>query len=131
MSEQIEIFVERRNRLEERHRLDACIQQCRLTAVTRGITERRREILTPTLRAALETELEKLRLTHIPLDLTDRGRGAESIIEIALDAQQRVANNSDILSEGEQRALALACFLAELQEIGSDHASLSMTRSLL
>ena len=30
-------------------------------------------------------------------------------------------NNSDVLSEGEQRALALACFLAELDEIGSDH----------
>ena len=122
LSEQTEVFVERRSRLEERHRLAACIQQCRLTAVTRRITERRREILTPTLRAALKSELENLRLTHIPLDLTDRGQGAESIIEIALDAQQRVANNSDILSEGEQRALALACFLAELQEIGSNHS---------
>ena len=121
LSEQIQIVVERRNRLEERHRLEACAQQCRSTAITRRITDRRREILTPTLRAALETELERLRLTHIPLDLTDRGRGAESIIEIALDARQRVANNSEILSEGEQRALALACFLAELQEIGTDH----------
>ena len=121
LSEQIEIIVERRNRLEERRRLDACTQQCRLTAITRRIPDRRREILTPTLRAALEKELERLRLTHIPLDLADRGRGAESIIEIALDAQQRVTNNSDVLSEGEQRALALACILAELQEIGSDH----------
>ena len=121
LSKQIQIVVERRNRLEERHRLEACAQQCRSTAITRRITDRRREILTPTLRAALETELERLRLTHIPLDLTDRGRGAESIIEIALDARQRVVNNSEILSEGEQRALALACFLAELQEIGTDH----------
>ena len=121
LSEQIEIIVERRNRLEERNRLNDCIRQCRLTSITRRITDRRREILTPTLRAGLERELERLRLTHIPLNLTDRGDGAESIIEIALSAQQRVANNSDVLSEGEQRALALACFLAELQEIGSDH----------
>ena len=121
LSEQIQIVIERRNRLEERHRLEDCAQQCRSTAITRRITDRRREILTPTLRAALEKELERLRLTHIPLDLTDRGRDAESIIEIALDARQRVARKSDILSEGEQRALALACFLAELQEIGTDH----------
>ena len=121
LSEQVQIVVERRNRIEERHRLEACAQQCRSTAITRRITDRRREILTPTLRAALEKELERLRLTHIPLDLTDRGRDAESIIEIALDARQRVAKNSEILSEGEQRALALACFLAELQEIGTDH----------
>lgn len=121
LSEQIETMVERRNRLEERQRLDDCIRQCRSTAITRRITDRRREVLTPTLRAALERELRRLKLTHIPLDMTDHGEGAESIIEIALDAQQRVANNSDVLSEGEQRALALACFLAELQEIGGDH----------
>ena len=121
LSEQIEIVVKQRNRLEERQRLENCIRQCHSGTITRRITHRRREILTPTLRNALEKELETLKLTHIPLDLTDHGQGAESIIEIALDARQRVANNSDVLSEGEQRALALACFLAELREIGSDH----------
>ena len=121
LAEQIQFVVERRNRLEERYKLEICAHQCRLTAITRRITDRRREILTPTLRVALETELDRLRLTHIPLNFTDRGRGAESMIEVALGAQRRVANNSEILSEGEQRALALACFLAELQEIGTDH----------
>ena len=121
LSEQIDIIVERRNRLEDRRRLEACRKQCRSTGVTRRITDRRREILTPTLRANLERELKRLGLTHVPLDLSDRGQGAESIIEIALGARQQVVNNSDVLSEGEQRALALACFLAELQEIGSDH----------
>ena len=121
LSENIEIIVERRNRLVEHHRLNACRKQCRLTGITRRITKRRREILTPTLRANLGRELKRLRLTHIPMDLTDRGEGAESIVEIVLSAQQRVANKSAILSEGEHRALALACFLAELQEIGSDH----------
>ena len=66
-------------------------------------------------------ELTRLQLTHIPLDLTDRGKDAESIVKIELETQQKI-KNSDILSEGEQRALALACFLAELQEIGSNHA---------
>jgi len=66
LSEQIQIVIERRNRLEERHRLEICAQQCRSTAITRRITDRRREILTPTLRAALQQELERLRLTHIP-----------------------------------------------------------------
>jgi len=62
-----------------------------------------------------------VRETHIPLNLLDRGEGAQSVVEVALTAQQRIANNSEVLSEGEQRALALACFLAELSEIGSDH----------
>ena len=121
LSEDLETIVERRNRLEERHRLDACIRQCRLTAITRRITDRRREILTPTLRTRFHRELERLQLTHLPLDLADRGEDAASIVEIDLNARQRIGHNSDILSEGEQRGLALACFLAELHEIGSDH----------
>ena len=121
MSEDLEAIVERRTRLEERYRLDACIRQCRLTAITRRITDRRREVLTPALRARLHRELERFQLTHLPLDLSDRGEEAQSIVEIDLNARQRIRNKSDVLSEGEQRGLALACFLAELHEIGSDH----------
>ena len=121
LSEDLEPIVERRNRLEERYRLDACIRQCRLTAITRRITDRRREVLTPALRARLHRELERFQLTHLPLDLSDRGEEAQSIVEIDLNARQRIRNKSDVLSEGEQRGLALACFLAELHEIGSDH----------
>ena len=121
LSEVIEVTVDRRNKLEERLRLATCRSECRLTAITRRITDRRREILTPALKTALNNELKKLDLTHIPINLSDRGEGAQSVVEVALTAQQRIANNSEVLSEGEQRALALACFLAELGEIGSDH----------
>ncbi len=49
LSEEIDLIVERRSQLEERHRITACRAQCRLTAITRQITNRRRESLTPTL----------------------------------------------------------------------------------
>ena len=117
----IEHIVEQRNLLEEHCRFDAGIKQCRTNEITLRITNRRREVLTRNLKETLRMELERLQLTHIPLDLTDHGRDAESIVKIELKTQQKI-NNSDILSEGEQRALALACFLAELQEIGSNHA---------
>jgi hypothetical protein len=121
LSEEIDLVVERRNQLEERHRVGACRAQCRLTAITQQVTRRRREILTPSLKSALEAELKALQLTHIPLNLTDRGDLGDSIVEVSLSAQQRIANNSEVLSEGEQRGLALGCFLAELDEIGGDH----------
>ncbi|RUP07741.1 AAA family ATPase [Hyphomicrobium sp.] len=121
LNEQVETFVHRRNQLEERCRLATCRGECRLTAITRRITDRRRQILTPTLKSALDDEIKALKLTHIPLNLSDRGDGAESILEVALNAQQRIRANSEVLSEGEQRALALACFLAELSEIGANH----------
>ena len=117
----IESIVERRNHLENRCRFNACRKQCRTGAITNRITTRRRAILTPELKKSLLTELKRLRLTHIPLNLSDRGQKAESIFKIALDTPQQI-KKSDILSEGEQRSLALACFLAELREIGSNHA---------
>ena len=77
--------------------------------------------MTPTLKTALEDELSKLKLDHLPLDMTDRVDAGDSLVEVSLTAQKQVAKNSDILSEGEQRALALSCFLAELTEVGSHH----------
>ena len=121
LSEQIEAIVARRNRLEERQRLIACRDQCGSRLINRRLTARRRQILTPTLKRSLTRELQRLGLTHLPLDLADRGEGGDSVVEVALTARQRIANNSEVLSEGEQRALALACFLAELTELGTDH----------
>ena len=121
LGQEIAVILDRRAKLEERLKLGACRGLCRLAPITRQITARRRMLLTPSLKDALRDELNALRLTHIPVDLNDRGDLGNSIVEVALSAQQRVANNSEVLSEGEQRGLALACFLAELEEIGRDH----------
>lgn len=121
LSQDIAVILDRRSKLEERLKLRECREQCQLGPITRQITARRRVLLTPSLKDALKEELSALRLTHIPLQLNDRGDLGNSIVEVDLSAQQRVANNSEVLSEGEQRGLALACFLAELREIGSDH----------
>lgn len=121
LGQEIDVILNRRMKLEERLKIAACRALCQLNPITRQITARRRQLLTPSLKDALKGELTALRLRHIPVELTDRGDLGNSIVEVALSAQQRVANNSEVLSEGEQRGLALACFLAELAEIGRDH----------
>ena len=121
LSQEIAVILDRRAKLEERLKISACRGLCKLVPITRQITTRRRKLLTPSLKKALKDELSMLRLTHIPVDLNDRGKLGDSIVEVALSAQQRIANNSEVLSEGEQRGLALACFLAELEEIGRNH----------
>lgn len=121
LSQEIAVILDRLAKLEERLKISACRAFCQLNPITRQITSRRRKLLTPSLKGALKDELSALHLTHIPVDLNDRGDLGNSIVEVALSAQQRVANNSEVLSEGEQRGLALACFLAELEEIGRDH----------
>ena len=121
LSEEIAVILDRRDKIERMLKIGTCRTLCQLRPITRQITARRRKLLTPSLKDALKDELSALNLTHIPVDLNDRGDLGNSIVEVALSAQQRVANNSEVLSEGEQRGLALACFLAELEEIGRDH----------
>ncbi|WP_417812448.1 AAA family ATPase [Thalassospira alkalitolerans] len=121
LSEVLDTVLQRRDRLEERLRILDCRSQCRSDPVTRQITARRRVIMTQSLKSALDDELKALKLKHLPLDMSDRGQAGESIVEVSLAAQRQIRKNSEILSEGEQRALALSCFLAELNEVGSEH----------
>lgn len=121
LSEEIEVVVARLKQLVERLKIKEARKLCASGPIARQLTARRRVILTNSLRTQLKVELETLKLSHIPIDLSDRSAGPDSVIEVGLTAHQRVANNSDVLSEGEQRALALSCFLAELIEVGAEH----------
>lgn len=121
LSQEIEIVVARLKQLVERLKVKEARKQCASGPIARQLTARRRVILTKSLKKQLTDELDTFKLSHIPIDLSDRSAGPDSVIEVGLTAHQRVANNSDVLSEGEQRALALACFLAELIEVGAEH----------
>jgi hypothetical protein len=121
LSADVETIIERRNKLEELKRVSACKAACLTTGVTNKITKLRKDTLTPSLQRSLEDEIDAFDLHHLPLTIAGWGEQGESKVKIDLGAVQRIAKNSDILSDGEQRALALAGFLAELKEIGSTH----------
>ncbi|MCC8968932.1 AAA family ATPase [Bradyrhizobium brasilense] len=121
LSADIEIFVARRNSLDLLLKTKACITACSVSGITSHITRLRRKVLTASLQASLEAEIVALDLQHLPLKLADRGEVGKSKVHIGLEAQQKVGKNSEILSEGEKRALALAGFLAELKEVGARH----------
>lgn len=121
LSREIEIVVARLKQLVERLKIKEARKLCASGPIARQLTARRRIILTNSLKTQLTEELDILKLSHIPIDLSDRSEGPDSVIQVGLTAHQRVTNNSDVLSEGEQRALALSCFLAELIEVGAEH----------
>lgn len=120
-SADIEIFVERRNSLDLLLKTKACTAACAVAGITSHITRLRRKVLTASLQTSLQDEIVALDLQHLPLKLADRGEVGKSKVQIGLEAQQKVGKNSEILSEGERRALALAGFLAELNEVGARH----------
>lgn len=77
------------------------------------MTSLRRSLVMENLEKRIVAEIEALALTHIPFAVNDRSQDGQSYFEVGLNAA-KATPNSKVLSEGEQRALALACFLAEV-----------------
>lgn len=117
---ELDAVLNRRTELELRLRL----LNCRTVLDTRGIsqfaTRRRRELVTPDLRDRISAEIQRLDLRHVPFrfaEASDRGR---NYFDVVLDAR-RQAVKARVLSEGEQRALGIACFFAEIGRIPGKH----------
>ena len=84
-------------------------------------TTLRRELVTPELRDGIMAEIRELDLDGVPLrfeEETDRGR---NYFAVSLDTP-RAVSKSRVLSEGEQRALGIACFFAEMKRIRGKHS---------
>lgn len=84
------------------------------------ITTVRRALVSSGLGTRIKAEIEALDLGHMNFEVNDRSEDGNSLFEVKIKAAIGEPKNQDILSEGEQRALALACFLAE---VGADEAN--------
>jgi hypothetical protein len=116
LSNELALVIERKNNLERWHKLKACEGATRTKGISLKATELRRNLITADLERRIKAEIENLGLGYIPFKVRDASSKADSMIQIALDATL-AAVNSRVLSEGEQRALALACFLADVAAI--------------
>lgn len=101
------------------YRLHLCVQCANTTAVSRQVSVFRKALVTDDLRKRIHEEIEFFDLSHIPIVITDESKKGISNFEISLDSKKRVGSkkkigNKDVLSEGEQRALSLSCFLADV-----------------
>lgn len=96
--------------------LREAVKRCNTTAVTRKINELYEKTVTAELRSALASELAELRLRGIKIGLEMSGQKGARMQQLKLPASGQFGKVkvSDILSEGEQRAIALASFLAEI-----------------
>ena len=121
LSNNVKKVFEFRNSIEKIIMLGDAIDQCKTLSISRLVTNRRRELLTEDLEESLFAELSRLKASHIPIRVTDSSARGVSRIKVELEAQGAGYGIDDILSEGEHRALALACFFAELKEIDGGH----------
>ena len=96
---------------------DAAYEKALADVQTKGITQRANELmdkhLTAAVQAHFDTERDHLDIAHLKVGLTRKS--GQTKAEFEVDPQSTIAKvPSDILSEGEQRALALAGFLTEV-----------------
>jgi len=107
--------------LVERMKVKAALVKCKDELKTKPVSDKAKEFasnaVTAPLRAALKEEFEALGVAHTMPRLdesVERGKMRHRLqLDLAVPAQIR-----DILSEGEQRAIAVGSFLAELRTGG-------------
>ncbi|WP_193743299.1 AAA family ATPase [Sandarakinorhabdus sp. AAP62] len=114
---QLDEAIVRRRALFATLRYKECEAALNTGPLSRLISSLRKELTSPDLKARIEAEIAGFALTHIPLKFCDESEKGVSFFEVEL-ATDRKAKKSRVLSEGEQRALSLACFLAETHVAG-------------
>lgn len=112
LSNNLPTVLARRDDLERIVELKTCCVTVERGHISRQITTLRRSLVMQDLEQRILNEIEAFDLTHIPFQVRNRSIDGQSYFGVALEATA-VANNK-VLSEGEQRALALACFLGEI-----------------
>lgn len=97
-----------------------CIKLVNTGPLSAQITSVRRSLVTSGLDARIKEEIAALDLGYMPFEVSDRSKDGNSLFEVRVKAKAGGPANDEVLSEGEQRALALACFLAD---VGADKAN--------
>ena len=87
--------------------------------MTRKYNELSSSLLLDKFKSEIEKELKQLRREHILFKLNSRGVKGKTTIKLALDSSPKI-NINEILSEGEQKTLSIAFFLAEISSIPSN-----------
>jgi len=113
LSEHLQTALVRRNHLITLSKLKECKGACDTNLISRKNTELRKEFITEEFERKLNDEIGKFGLGHLPLKIHERSGHGLSFLGVSLDTFWRI-QNKDILSDGEFRALALACFLTEI-----------------
>lgn len=81
------------------------------SSISRKTTQAREELIASNFESIFQNELKAFRKSHIKIDLNfGTGKGQSKVIH-----KMNEKSLTDILSEGEQKAIALAEFLTELQ----------------
>lgn len=108
--------------LRHADRVKAALRQLDTRKVSLAQRELGSRVITHELREALADELQALTDDPPRVSVAGRSSKGQTVIRLELAAERHTGNVSQVLSEGEQRALSTAFFLAELRVGGGKSA---------
>jgi energy-coupling factor transporter ATP-binding protein EcfA2 len=107
-----DVAIEAIQRHANRAKLQACAPDVHTLAITRKSTELTNNLATAELMDALNGELDILNIADLQVVMKAEGERGRSTYKLILERPGRFPAG-DVLSEGEQRAVAIASFLTE------------------
>jgi energy-coupling factor transporter ATP-binding protein EcfA2 len=108
------VIREHLSRLKKQAALNNCIGDVGTTQITRIGSELMERAITGQLEGALQQELASFGVQCVPLRLKKSGDHGKTKHQLTISTLAQGVDPSGILSEGEQRVVAIASFLAEL-----------------
>jgi hypothetical protein len=103
-------------------KLQACIDRMETRGISRKSTELSRTTASQELADALNSELKHLKVDHLRVVMKPESPGGKTQFKLTLQMPGG-GSPAAILSEGEQRAIALASFMAEIR-LGKGHGGI-------
>lgn len=101
-----------------REKLEQCLKQTNTAQLSKKTTQLAKKYVTEELENSLNKEFKNLGVNSLRVALKSRTDKGKSIHKLVLDHPSKI-NLSEILSEGEQRAVAIGAFLAEVGVTGN------------
>lgn len=103
--------------IDRKRRLAAyaqCIEDTTTLPVTKKSTELTKALITDQLRQTFQSELTKIEFTHLSVEIQTAGGSKGALFHKLVFTNAPGVKVTDVLSEGESRALSLAAFVTEL-----------------
>lgn len=105
------------SRLIYQSKLNQCLLSVRTNNISLKASELAEKVVSKELAEALNNEFKALSVNTLQVSLQSRSHKGKALHKLKLELPQS-CNPTDILSEGEQRAIALGSFLAEVKLSG-------------
>lgn len=99
--------------LDRKAKLTMCLSALKTNPISLKASELTQKVVSTELSTALNAEFKSLGVGNLQVQLKSRADKGKAYHKLKLDLPQ-LKTPADILSEGEQRAIALASFLAEI-----------------